>query len=264
MSVILYQIDSFTSVPFSGNPAGVCLLEGRVEADWMQHVAAEMNLSETAFVYPLSEGWSLRWFTPKVEVKLCGHATLAAAHALWESGWLDQDHPANFYTQSGLLTATRREDGIELDFPAQPVTAQEGSVDELENILGAKVLSVWFADWTYLVELENEAAVRELQPDFAAMPASPWGSLIVTSRPETNEFDFVSRFFGPVVGINEDPVTGSAHCVLGPFWGPRLGKTKLVGHQVSSRGGVVGVELAGVRVKISGPAVTVFKGQLLA
>jgi PhzF family phenazine biosynthesis protein len=261
----MYQVDAFTSRPFAGNPACVVLLDAPAEADWMQAVAAEMNLSETAFLCPEAEGWNLRWFTPKVEVKLCGHATLASAHALWESGRLAGDRQAVFHTQSGRLVCAQRGAWIEMDFPAHPCHAADPP-PALAEALGAKPVSVFkvggATGWMWLVELESESAVRNLRVDFEKLLAVPLGSAIVTARATTKGFDFVSRFFGPVAGINEDPVTGSAHCSLGPYWAGKLGKTDLVGLQVSARGGVVKVRPAGDRVTLAGQAVTVLRGEL--
>jgi len=255
-------VDSFTDRPFAGNPAGVCLLTLPRKNDWMQSIAAEIGASETAFIIPDWDGWMLRWFTPKVEVDLCGHATLAAAHVLWEGGFLPADSKARFQTRSGVLTAARRGEWIEMDFPATAVGEAIAVDGELTKLLGAKPVAAWDAGWTRLVELNGERDVREARPDFAAMAAGGWGSAIVTARGETPGVDFVSRFFAPAVGINEDPVTGSAHCVLGPFWAKRLGRDELVARQVSARGGAVRVRVDGERVKLSGQAVTTLKGEL--
>ncbi|MHC4294294.1 MAG: PhzF family phenazine biosynthesis protein [Planctomycetota bacterium] len=263
MSTNLFQVDAFTGKPFAGNPAAVCMLEGPVEDEWMQNVAAEMNLSETAFLLPRDDGWDLRWFTPTVEVDLCGHATLASAHILWEAGYLDPDEEACFHTRSGLLTAVRKGEWIEMDFPAQPVGQMIESPEGLAEALGAAPVCAYRADWTQLVELESETVLRQIAPDFARMKSGQWGSAIVTAASDAPEYDFVSRFFAPAVGINEDPVTGSAHCILAPFWTKRLAKDHLVGYQASARGGVVKVAMAGERVKISGKAITVLSGELL-
>jgi len=262
MSTTICQVDAFTDAPFAGNPAAVCLLEGPRDDEWMQAVAAEMNLSETAFLLPAGDGWSLRWFTPAVEVDLCGHATLAAAHTLWEAGRLPGDQQVRFHSRSGLLTAVRKGGWIEMDFPAQPVAGRIETPPELTAALGAEPVGLYPAGWTHLAEMADELAVRELGPDFAAMKAGPCGSVIVTAASGRPGIDFVSRFFAPVVGIDEDPVTGSAHCVLAPFWGGRLGRERMVGRQVSARGGTVRVALTGGRVKLSGQAVTVLRGEL--
>jgi PhzF family phenazine biosynthesis protein len=227
----------------------------------MHNVAMEMNLSETAFVYPLEDGWSLRWFTPVVEVELCGHATLASAHALWETSRLRAKEPARFHTRSGLLTCTRLGSFIEMDFPANPATVQEPP-DGLLEALGVVDAVVARSKFDFLVELPTEQDVRALQPDFRRLKAVESRGTIVTAQ-STGAFDFVSRFFAPQGGIDEDPVTGSAHCTLGPWWGGKLGKDELVGFQASKRGGVVRVQLRGDRVLLRGQAVTTVRGELV-
>lgn len=262
-TIPLFQVDAFTNKPFSGNPAAVCLLKQEADAAWMQAVGAEMNLSETAFVWRKEDGFGLRWFTPMVEVDLCGHATLATAHILWQEGWLEEDETARFHTKSGLLTAHQAEGRIVLDFPAtsaMPAEAPAGLLQALGIVAG----SMFFNGVDYLVEVENEAAVRGLQPDFAALKHVRTRGVMVTALSDTPEHDFVSRFFAPTAGINEDPVTGSAHCTLTPFWAERLGKTRLQAFQASVRGGELLMDLQGERVLIAGNAVTVFQGILLA
>jgi PhzF family phenazine biosynthesis protein len=259
----IYQVDAFTDKPFTGNPAGVCVLPGPKDDTWMQNVAREMNLSETAFLQQQADGFRLRWFTPAVEVELCGHATLASAHILWETGLLARDESARFYTLSGLLTATRRQGDIELDFPATPDEPAEAPPG-LAEILGAKVMNFRGSRFDHLVEVGSEDTVRGLRPDFTRLKALPVRGIMVTSRASTPGFDFVSRFFGPAVGIDEDPVTGSAHCCLGPYWSMRLGKTEMLAYQASARGGVVGVTVMGDRVRLRGKAVTVMVAELVA
>jgi PhzF family phenazine biosynthesis protein len=259
----IYQVDAFTDTPFTGNPAGVCVLPEPRDDAWMQNVAREMNLSETAFLRERADGYALRWFTPAVEVELCGHATLAAAHILWETGRLARHQPARFHTLSGLLTAERRGEAIELDFPATPDEPAEAPA-ELAEILGARVVNFRSSRFDHLVELESEAAVRGLRPDFNRLKSLPVRGIMVTSRASTRGYDFVSRFFGPAVGIDEDPVTGSAHCCLGPYWSGRLGKTEMRACQLSARGGVVGVTVMGDRVRLRGQAVTVMAADLVA
>jgi PhzF family phenazine biosynthesis protein len=229
----------------------------------MQKVAREMNLSETAFLRERPDGFGLRWFTPAVEVDLCGHATLAAAHVLWETGRLGPDAPARFHTRSGLLTAIRRGDWIELDFPSKPDEPAEAPPGLIEA-LGAAPRYVGRNRFDYLVELEGEDAVRNLRPDFTRLGAVAARGIIVTSLSATPDRDFVSRFFAPASGVNEDPVTGSAHCALAPFWSRRLKRDKFVAHQISQRGGVLKVQLDGARVRLGGQAVTVLRGDLLA
>jgi predicted PhzF superfamily epimerase YddE/YHI9 len=258
----IVQVDAFTSEPFRGNPAAVCVLEDERDSEWMQRVASEMNLAETAFLRPREGGFDLRWFTPSVEVDLCGHATLASAHVLWESGRLAPDQLARFHTKSGLLTARRLGDWIELDFPAtpdEPVQAPPGLVEAL----GASPRYVGRSRFDYLVELDSEEAVARLRPDFGALRSISARGVIVTSRSADSDFDFVSRFFAPAVGIAEDPVTGSAHCCLAPFWSRRLGKHAFVARQLSARGGILKIGLDGDRVRLAGQAVTVLEGELL-
>jgi predicted PhzF superfamily epimerase YddE/YHI9 len=262
MSLTIYQVDAFSSRPFAGNPAAVCILPGGREATWMLAVAREMNLSETAFLVRQDDGYHLRWFTPATEVDLCGHATLASAHILWEAGYLKAEEPAHFYTRSGNLTAERQGDWIELDFPATPAGPAPPPPGLLEA-LGSPVCFSGKTRFDYLLELDSESAVRNLQPDFKMLERVAVRGIIVTSRSDSPEFDFVSRFFAPQSGVNEDPVTGSAHCSLGPYWGEKLGKQEMVAYQVSARGGIVKVRLAGARVKLAGQAVTVLRGELL-
>ena len=261
MPVPFALVDAFTEAPFAGNPAGVCVLDRDPEPRWMQQVAAEANQAETAFLVPRGDRWALRWFTPMAEVDLCGHATLGSAHYLWESGRAPEGAPIVFRTKSGELTARRGAKDIALDFPALTSVWADMPPD-LEDALGATVASFSASKFDCLVELESEAAVRDLKPDLARLSNLPWRGACVTAPATTPGFDFVSRFFAPGSGIDEDPVTGSAHCCLGPFWGARLGKTELTGYQASARGGVVRVTLAGARVLLGGQAVTVLRGQL--
>ena len=263
--VVCLQIDAFAERPYSGNPAAVCLLEDERDRRWMQAVAAEMNLSETAFVRPQGDGFDLRWFTPAVEVDLCGHATLAAAHALWSVERVAGDEPISFQTRSGRLTAARRGDLIELDFPATaPGTAELGAeeVRALADALGVVPDSVARSTFDLLAVVGSEDTVRRLEPDFRRLRELGSRGVIVTSVSDDPGFDFVSRFFAPGAGIDEDPVTGSAHCCLGPYWSERLGKTEMTAYQASPRGGVVHVRISGERVILAGRAVTIFKGEL--
>ncbi|MEB3290485.1 MAG: PhzF family phenazine biosynthesis protein [Leptolyngbya sp.] len=262
MPISLFQVDAFTDRPFGGNPAAVCALPEARPDDWMQRVAQEMNLSETAFFYPEAEGYRLRWFTPTVEVDLCGHATLATSHVLWSEGYLATDQTAQFHTRSGLLTARRQGDWIELNFPTAQLQAMP-TPSGLAAALGTEPQRVMATDLGYLVELATADQVRQLQPDFPALQAFAVPGVIVTSLGEP-PYDFVSRFFAPNLGINEDPVTGSAHCSLSPYWRERLGKTAFLAYQASQRGGVVQVQDEGSRVCLSGQAVTVLRGELFA
>jgi predicted PhzF superfamily epimerase YddE/YHI9 len=259
----ILQIDAFTDRAFAGNPAAVCLLEQPAAADWMQNVAAEMNLAETAFVCPIEGGFGLRWFTPAVEVDLCGHATLAAAHALWSEQRADGPKPIRFFTNSGWLSASRIGNLIELDFPATPATAERPS-SELLSALQVQPTFVGQSKFDKLLVVDSEDVLRSVAPDFAMLQRVEARGVIVTSRSSNPEFDFISRYFAPAAGINEDPVTGSAHCCLAPYWSEQLGKTDMVGYQASSRGGVVRTRIAGERVLLGGHAVTVLRGELLA
>ena len=262
MSVPLVQVDAFTAVPYRGNPAAVCLLPAPRDAAWMQAVAAEMNLAETAFLAPRADGFGLRWFTPTVEVDLCGHATLASAHVLWEDGALGAGTPARFHTRSGLLTCERRDGWIEMDFPSEPAAACEAPPALLTAL---RVAPEWVGRnrFDYVVEVDSAATVRSLTPDLVTLATVECRGVIVTAAADVREHDFVSRFFAPRAGIPEDPVTGSAHCCLGPLWSARLGKPDVVGYQASARGGLVRVRPRGSRVTLAGQAVTVLRGQLV-
>lgn len=261
------QIDAFTDVPFRGNPAAVVFLDDREpEAVWLQQVATEMNLSETAYLRRLEDGdWSLRWFTPAVEVDLCGHATLASAHALWEEGALPSGEMARFQTRSGLLTAARDGEWIELNFPATPAEAAQAPSGLLEGlgVAPSSTLFVGRSQFDYLVDVASEEEVRALRPDLAQLRTVRARGVIVTSRASTPGYDFVSRFFAPQSGVDEDPVTGSAHSALTPYWASRLGRSDMMAYQASPRGGTLRVTLAGDRVRIAGKAVTVLRGELV-
>jgi PhzF family phenazine biosynthesis protein len=263
MKTKITQVDAFTDSPFAGNPAAVCLLEEPRDETWMQHVAQEMNLAETAFLYPEQDGFHLRWFTPTVEVALCGHATLASAHILWEDGHLRPEQQARFYTLSGLLTAERQGAWIILDFPATPASSATPPA-EISQALGVPLTFVGQNQFDYLVELDSEETLRRLKPDLTLLEQVPVRGVIVTSRSSSPDYDFVSRFFAPRSGVNEDPVTGSAHCTLAPYWGERLGKLEMTAYQASARGGILRVGLRGDRVSIGGQAVTVLRGELVS
>ncbi len=256
-------VDAFTSAPFAGNPAAVCILAEGAEEGWMQRVAAEMNLSETAFLRRRDDGYELRWFTPVCEVELCGHATLASAHVLWEDSHLATGEVARFYTRSGLLTAERRDGWIEMDFPAE--RAENATApSEVWKAVGAVPIWVGRNRFDYLIELESEQELRDLEPDFPRLAEIVARGFIVTARASTEGVDFVSRFFAPSVGVPEDPVTGSAHCCLAPYWSKKLGKSELVGYQASARGGTVKVRSRGEeRVVLAGQAVSVLRGELV-
>jgi PhzF family phenazine biosynthesis protein len=265
MSIPFFQVDAFvTREPFSGNPAGVCIVPGRMDTPWMQLLAAEVNQAETAFLYAEEDGFRLRWFTPKMEVALCGHATLASAHVLWQEGILKKGEEARFYTQSGLLKACQKGDLIELDFPARPAVPCE-KPKGLEECLGTRVLSTGLTGTVYLAELASDQAVRKVKPDFKLMESflnSQLHGVIITAASDDPAYDFVSRFFAPAAGIPEDPVTGSAHCCLGPFWESRLHKNTFSAYQASERGGALQVRCEGDRVYLGGKALTVIQGCL--
>lgn len=257
----LYQVDSFTDEAFRGNPAAVVVLDDHKDDAWLQHLAAEMNLSETAFVSCSDEGVQLRWFTPREEVKLCGHATLAAAFVLFETGMFPKDHNISFQSRSGLLQASWRQGKISLDFPVdRPQPAQAPPL--VLEALGAEPLYVGTTRVEYLMELDSEATVRGLQPQMERLALASRRGIIATARSANPKYDFVSRFFAPSIGIPEDPVTGSAHCSLAPYWQSRLGKTTFRAYQASQRGGALDVQLAEERVILSGQAVLVFSANL--
>jgi len=262
MRLPIFEVDAFSSQVFRGNPAAVCPLSSWLDDATMQAIAAENNLSETAFVVGGDGAYEIRWMTPKAEVDLCGHATLASAHVLWEDGHLKPDQQARFETRSGLLTADRRGDWIELDFPVKAEETAEPP-ERLAEALGTKPKYVGRNRFDYVVEVESETVLRALKPNFTLLGEISVRGVIVTARAETNGYDFISRFFAPAAGINEDPVTGSSHCCLTPFWAKRLGKTEFLAYQASARGGVLRLRLAGDRVVIGGQAVTVLRGELI-
>ena len=258
----IFQVDAFTDKPFAGNPAAVCIMPAAADEGWMQHLANEMNLSETAFLVQQGGDFNLRWFTPAVEVELCGHATLASAHVLWEQGFLSPDRQARFYTRSGLLSAVRKDSWIELDFPAEPESRTD-IPDAALKAFGVPVGYVGKNRFDFLIEVESAEAVRQIASDFTLLGSISSRGFIVTSRSDSSRYDFISRFFAPAAGVNEDPVTGSAHCCLGPYWAKKLGRKELTGYQASARGGVIRVRVGDDRVYLSGQAVTVMRGTLL-
>jgi len=257
----LWLIDAFTDAPFAGNPAGVCLLHEAKSDAWMQSVAREMNQAETAFLLKRDDGFGLRWFTPALEVDLCGHATLASAHFLWSAKKLKAKEKATFHTKSGVLSARREKDWILLDFPATPAEPCEPPPYLLAafNALGAPVFKSRF---DYMIVLDKASAVRAPKVEFRLLREIETRGVIITAPSDEPGVDFLSRFFAPSAGVDEDPVTGSAHCALAPYWANRLGKTALVGYQASARGGIVRVEIQGDRVQLGGQAVTVVKGTI--
>ena len=257
----IVQIDAFTDKPFSGNPAAVCIMEAPADEAWMQQVAAEMNLSETAFLYPNEGGYNLRWFTPSVEVELCGHATLASAFLLFTDGHLSNDAMIRFMTLSGLLTAKRQNDYIVLDFPSKPAR-QCKPPGGLAESLGVEPVWCGLSKFDILVELGSEATVRNLTPDIGRLNEIEVRGVIVTA-PGSGKYDCVSRFFAPRAGVAEDPVTGSAHCVLAPYWANKLGKNDLLAYQASKRGGEVRLHLENDRVHLAGQSVITMRGELV-
>ncbi len=258
-----YHVDAFADRPFGGNPAAVCLVNRWPDDAWMQSLAAELKHSETAFVQPGGESFGLRWFTPAVEVDLCGHATLASAFVLWHTGRVPADEPIRFSTRSGILTAQQQDGDIGLDFPLDPQTETPAPPGLLEA-LGVDAKYVGQGRFDYLIEVESEALLRRMAPDFRQLAAVDCRGVIVTARSSHEPFDFVSRFFAPAAGVDEDPVTGSAHCTLAHFWQQRLGRERMKAYQASARGGVVGVSVDGDRVRLAGRAVMVFEGSLTA
>lgn len=261
MSFPIYQVDAFTDQPFSGNPAAVVLLEEPRDPVWMQAVAREMNLSETAFVHPRQDGYHLQWFTPKNEVDLCGHATLATAHILWETGRVQPSERIRFFTLSGWLAAQKKTDIIEMDFPSAPCVPGDVT-EEIIAAVGAVPDFVGVSGEKWLFEYASEQIVKDLKPDFTALGRRKGRGLVVTARCDRPGIDFVSRYFAPWWGIDEDPVTGSAHCILAPYWGQKLAKNFMNAIQVSDRGGAIQVRLSGDRTYVGGKAVTVFEGSL--
>ncbi len=266
MQHTIHLVDSFASKPFTGNPAAVCLIGGPVDEQWMQQTAMEMNQAETAFLMPESGGYRLRWFTPVMEVELCGHATLAAAHTLWEVGTEPVQATIEFHTLSGKLTARIVDGWIELDFPAERESPCESPPDGLLASLGIQspdILYIGKNRFDYIVQVGNANRIRQLAPDFAALAQVPCRGVMVTAISDTAEYDFISRFFGPSAGIDEDAATGSAHCCLAPFWQGRLQKQQMLGYQASKRGAFVRVEVRGDRVILAGQAVTILRGELV-
>jgi PhzF family phenazine biosynthesis protein len=269
MSQPIVQVDAFAAAPFTGNPAAVCVLHAPREEKWMASVAAEMNLSETAFLCPHPEdhgAYHLRWFTPSVEIALCGHATLASAHVLWEEGHLAPHATARFHTMSGMLRCDRLGHWIEMDFPASPPEPADPPV-QLAEALGAEIKYSGKTRFDYLIEVADESTLRALKPNHHLLRELAVRGIIVTAQADpanAHRYDFVSRFFAPGSGIDEDPVTGSAHCALAPYWQPRTGKAEMIGFQASARGGIVKVRPVHDRVFLGGQAVTVLRGELLA
>lgn len=263
MAPVLYVVDAFTNQPFQGNPAAVCVTESPCDENWMRNIAREMNLAETAFAHPVDGGYSLRWLTPKVEVDLCGHATLATAHVLWQTGRLRSDEFARFQTRSGWLICRPSNGWIEMDFPSLATEICEAPYG-LVSAIKAEPQSVHRSSMDYLVEIASAGQLRELIVDVNAVALYPVRGLIVTAKSDSPKYDFISRFFAPACGVNEDPVTGSAHCALGPYWSRKLGKTSLVAYQASERGGIVRMKTSENRVLLEGQAVLMSKVEFVA
>ena len=262
MTHTLFQVDAFSVEPFKGNPAAVVLLKAPESDEWMQALASEMNLSETAYLLPEKEGWRLRWFTPATEVDLCGHATLASAKVLFEIHPGMRDSPVNFYTRSGELSAQWVDGSVELNFPAmtfESITV----IASLPAILGFHPIGAVRSGDYHLFEALDEETIRHARPDITALKALPMPEVIITAKSDTPEIDFISRFFAPQLGVDEDPVTGSAHCLLAPYWAKKLGKNEMSAYQASKRGGYLNLRLAGDRVNITGAAKIIFEGDLL-
>ena len=264
MKQLIIQVDSFTKQAFRGNPAAVCVLSSPQDEGWMQSVAQEMNLSETAFLIKQDQSYNLRWFTPTTEVPLCGHATLASAHVLWTEGYASTGQELRFKTKSGILTAKYQDDWIELNFPANR-SQDIPPITKLADALGVPLKTVLYNSLGYLVEIADAQQVRQLQPNFTLLKQLPISNVIVTSKGEENsEYDFLSRFFAPGLGVDEDPVTGAAHCCLAPYWRDRLHQDQFLAYQASCRGGVVKINYdGGDRVFLLGQAVTVMRGDLI-
>lgn len=258
-----FVVDAFADRPFAGNPAGVVLLEEWRDNEWLQNVAMQVNLSDTAFLVTNDNGFDLRWFTPTAEVDLCGHATLASGVVLAELQKLVDRRSVTFSTRSGTLTVERYGSLFVMDFPALDTVPSEPPPGLLES-LNEKPLFVGKSKFDFLIEFESEEVIRSITPNFNALANVKCRGVIVTSKSNDRQFDFVSRFFAPAIGITEDPVTGSAHCVLAPYWGSRLGKSKMTGFQASSRGGVVQVDLRGDRVMLGGQGVVFSRGNIAA
>ena len=259
---IIYQVDAFTPETFKGNPAGVCILDKEMPEEWMKNIAAELHVSETAFVTIEGDKYKIRYFTPESEIPLCGHATLSSAHIMYETGIVDKNSEINFLSKAGKLKIRYSDDWVIMNFPASKVIGEQVPED-IERYIGIRPAGYYRTShgWTFIL-LETEADVIGLNPDFKALKSSPYGDMIVTAPSAYPEFDFCVRCFAPAVGIDEDPVTGSAHCALVPFWHNKTGRTSFTSHQVSKRGGILKVALLGDRVEIAGQAKTVFRAEL--
>ena len=259
----IFQVDAFTAVPFKGNPAGVCILESEQHEAWMQNVAMEMNLSETAFVFPGKDSFNIRFFSPLAEIPLCGHATLASSHILYETGKVKLSDEIVFKSKAGLLKIKKNNRWITMDFPSYSVD-KISAIPGFKSMTGVKATEFYKTGHGWILAIAgDESDVKGMSPDFSRMTSSGTGKLIVTARASETNYDFCVRCFVPELGINEDPVTGSAHCALVPYWANRTGKTDFISHQISARSGILKVSMKGKRVEISGQAITILKGSLL-
>ncbi len=260
--ITIYQVDAFTSVPFRGNPAGVCITDSEFSASRMQNIAMEMNLAETAFVLPADNGYKIRFFTPEAEVPLCGHATLSASHILYETGIVNSHEKIRFSSRAGELTVRKRGNWIRMNFPVYQLE-KISLASEFKLLTGIHPVELYKTDSGWILALlKDEEEVKNLKPDFSRMKNSEFGDLIVTAESDDQKFDFCVRCFAPALGIDEDPVTGSAQCALAPFWKMKTGRNDFVAHQISKRGGILKVSLSGERVEISGHAKTIFKAEM--
>ncbi len=260
--ITFFQVDAFTDIPFKGNPAAVCLMQEEFPATLLQQIAMENNLAETAFLLKAADGYNLRWFTPTVEIKLCGHATVASAHVLWRKGMLPVTDTARFFTKSGLLTVTKNDEWIQLNFPRFNYSKVAIHNDIIKALCITPINSVRSGDGRFIIEVADEKEVTSLDPDFSVLKNHE--TVVVTSKASASSgYDFISRSFTAAYGVNEDPVTGSSHCTLAPYWSEKLGKDKLSAYQASARGGALKLQVAHDRVLIEGKAVTVIEGVLV-
>ncbi|MCG8572043.1 MAG: PhzF family phenazine biosynthesis protein [Spirochaetes bacterium] len=266
MTIPLHVVDAFTSKTFKGNPAGVCLLEKELSSELCQKIAAEMRHSETAFLLKKEDNhYHLKWFTPKAEVKLCGHATLASAHILAELKLINKNQKINFSTLSGILTAEFDDSYIHLDFPQQQITQVHDpeKIDFIEQLFQIKTTFVGSDPSRYLIELKNEQTVLSVNPDFSQLQEEQLDNYIITAKADDPKYDFISRYFAPKHGVYEDPVTGSAHCFLAPYWSKKIHKSQLTGFQASTRTGIIKCNLINdQRIILSGQAITFLSGEI--
>ncbi|MEE4117299.1 MAG: PhzF family phenazine biosynthesis protein [Marinilabiliaceae bacterium] len=264
MNKLLFHVDAFTAEPFQGNPAGVMISSGVLTEEFMQTLAAELNLSETAFLSPQDGGYRIRFYTPETEIELCGHATLSAAHILYENELVQAEAPLRLFSRAGELMVSYDSGLIIMDFPAYKLKKVEIS-DELKKVSGLNAIELFHCDYDwYLARLGSEKEVLDAEPDFCKLKKSKYRNLIITAATKEEGIDFVVRCFVPGMGINEDPVTGSAHCALTPYWAGVTGKSEFTSYQASKRGGYLSLRLEEKRVIIAGNAVTIMQSELLA